>query len=645
MKIKLLLLLLLANFSIYAQYTKIPDLNFEKRLIALKIDSGTPDGQVLTTSVSGLTSLDVSDSSISDLTGIQAFKDLETLQCYSNQLTTVDLTENINLSTLNCSKNLLTSLSLGLNINLKYLIASDNKLTTLSLLRNTLLRQLQVNNNLLTTLTIYNSTLLEELSCDKNSLTTLNVNSNTALKTLSFTQNQIVTISFAQNLLLKDLTCWGNKLTALDVSKNTALVSLYCDSNKIAKLDLSANINLVDFTCSSNSLTELNLKNGNNTKINKNQLDLRNNPSLSCIQVDNAQYSNTNWLSVVKDPIANYNVDCTVYTLIPDINFENKLIALKYDTAPADGRVVTSKISGLTSLNVENSAISDLTGIQDFKSLKILDCRQNNLISFDISQNVLLESINCTYNKMTSINVTKNINLIDLYCSNNKLITVNTSSNPALKSLVCFDNAITTLDVTNNPVLRTLSCATNNIQVLDLTNNPKLGMFSARLNAIKKLDLSKCPELYQADCRANSLTEVNLKNGSNTLITTSNFDLGANSNLKCIQVDDVNYANTNWGTKKDASASFSTSCSLGIENSVFDKVLMHPNPTKGEVNINNISLEKATVYNSLGQLVKSFVFDSGDTNNTINLSGLPKGIYYVYLINEDATSAKKVIVE
>ena len=85
--------------------------------------------------------------------------------------------------------------------------------------------------------------------------------------------------------------------------------------------------------------------------------------------------------------------------------------------------------------------------------------------------------------------------------------------------------------------------------------------------------------------------------------------------------------------------------SLGIEDSAFDKVALYPNPTKDAVNITNILLEKATVYNTLGQLVKSFTLNSGNTINTISLQGLPKGVYYVHLSNKEAASVKKVIVE
>ena len=115
--------------------------------------------------------------------------------------------------------------------------------------------------------------------------------------------------------------------------------------------------------------------------------------------------------------------------------------------------------------------------------------------------------------------------------------------------------------------------------------------------------------------------------------------------LGCVKVDDAAYSNANWSKIKETTTVYSETCTLGIEDSNFEKVAVYPNPTKGEVNINNVSLDKVTVYNSLGQLVKTVNLDSANTNNTINLAGLSKGIYYIYLINQDAATAKKIIVE
>jgi hypothetical protein len=170
------------------------------------------------------------------------------------------------------------------------------------------------------------------------------------------------------------------------------------------------------------------------------------------------------------------------------------------------------------------------------------------------------------------------------------------------------------------------------------------------------LDLSKNSKLKIVYVTNNPLISLNLQNGNNrNFVVPSPTDkktaslytsfLGLTT-LSCIKVDDPTYSNANWSKIKEPTTTYSATCStLGIEDSTFNKAVLYPNPTKGEVNINNIALEKATVYNSLGQLVKTFTLNSSNTNNTINLSGLPKGVYYVYLINQDAASAKKVIVE
>jgi hypothetical protein len=75
-----------------AQYTQIPDPNFEQALIDLGIDSdGVINGQVLTSDVEDVLFLDVHNRSISDLTGIQDFISLENLYCYDNLLTSLNI--------------------------------------------------------------------------------------------------------------------------------------------------------------------------------------------------------------------------------------------------------------------------------------------------------------------------------------------------------------------------------------------------------------------------------------------------------------------------------------------------------------------------------------------------------------------------
>jgi Leucine-rich repeat (LRR) protein len=324
---------------------------------------------------------------------------------------------------------------------------------------------------------------------------------------------------------------------------------------------------------------------------------------------------------VVIDP----NEPVAQYTLIPDLNFEKKLIALGIDSGTPDGKVLTADISGVTILSLTNSSISDLTGIEDFTSLTDLYVRKNQL---------------------TSINVSKNTKLLYLDIGYNQLTNLNTKSNVLLTSLVCQQNQITSLDVSKNVLLEELMCHYNNLTAIDVSLNPELYMLDCLYNQITSVDISKNPKITELACENNQLTYLNLKNGNNINLDLTYSNFVNNPNLTCIEVDDVDYANSNWSGIKDTTATFSSTCkNLGIADSAFDKITIYPNPTKGEVNINNITLEKATVYNSLGQLVKTFTLNSGNTDNTINLSGLKKGVYYVYLVNGDAASAKKVIVE
>lgn len=629
-------------------YTAIPDPRFHLELINLGLDSGNFSGKVLTANISSLKTLDVSSKNITDLTGIEDFTELTSLDCSKNKLSSINISKNVALTTLNCSYNYtMDFLDVSNNINLKILSCFSLKI-----------RDLNLKNNL----------KLTQLTCSYNALTSLEI---------------------PHNPDFNYLDCSNNRLVQIDVSKNTNLIYFDCSNNKLINLDVSTNGSLTTFYCNSNNLFNLNVKNGNNLRLSKrNFID---NPNLTCINVD--AFSTSSW-GPSKDPKAFYNSNCsgenTPYTLIPDPAFEQKLIDIGVDTDGKNGKVITTNIASLKSLDVSSGNITNLTGIEDFTSLTYLDCGSNKISNIDLTENTVLTTLfcpkndleglslykntfltylDCNTNRLKGINVSyntaltylnvshnsisndENLNvffntaLTNLNCSYNKLTTLNINNNPALTTLNCDNNLLRTINVTKSSALVTFTCSNNNLESLDVNRYVALETFICNNNKLSFLDVTKNVMLSKFDCSSNNLRYLNLKNGNNKNfdMTYSNF---ANNTLTCINVDDENYSNTNWSNKKDAKTVYSSNCtSLGVEESVFNKVVIHPNPTKGEVNINNVSLEKANVYNTLGQLVKSFKLNSSNTDNTINLSGLPKGVYYVYLINQDAASAKKIIVE
>jgi Leucine-rich repeat (LRR) protein len=488
-------------------YTSIPDLNFEKKLIELGYDSGTPDGKVLTSNIKAVTSLNLDAKIIADITGIEDFVALKTLVCTGNS------------GSSNGGNGLLTKLDVSNNKSLTLLDVFGNKIKSIDISKNVLLTDLYVIGNGITALDISNNVALKALLCDFNQLTTLDISKNIALTTLHCNKNQLTRLDISKNVALTWFYCGSNLLTTLDISNNLTLKHLDCASNQLTTLDLSKNVALTELHCPNNQLSILNLKNGKNTLIATNSINLLGNPNLKCILVDDETYANSNW-STKKDTWASFNAtDCTPYTLIPDGRFEDRLILLGIDTDGKNGKVKTANIETLTDLSIINAGIKDLTGIQDFKSLKSLVCNANELTTIDLS---------------------KNVALTELYCNNNLITTLDVSKNVNLSYLACFDNQIAVLDVSKNVLLKTLS---------------------ARNNKIASLDLSKNVLLETLICKDNVLTSLNLKNGKNTIL--SMLDTRNNSGLYCILVDDVTYAVDNF-TQKDATADYSLNCSSTV---------------------------------------------------------------------------------
>ncbi|HKM94388.1 MAG TPA: T9SS type A sorting domain-containing protein [Prolixibacteraceae bacterium] len=411
-------------------YTEIPDADFLQVLKTLGYGAGADGNKIPTSNLSAITELYVSDKNISDLTGIQDFVALTLLDCYNNQL-----------SSLNVSKN--------------------TKLT--------------------------------------------------------------------------ELYCYNNQLSSLDLSENTALTYLYCHKNSISSLDVSKNTKLKNLLCYNNQLTSLDVKNGTNAQIRV--FDAINNPNLTCILVDNkvATYLTTIWKKDDTAKWANNESECgtVAYTQIRDANFRQALKDLGHGDGAVGDKIPTANLSVITTLEVNNKDISDLTGIQDFVALEQLVCYENTLSSLDVSRNTKLTKLHCSNNKtLSSLNLSKNTALEELLCSNNNLPDLDVSKNIQLRVLYCKSINLTKLNVSKNTKLTNLYCSDN--------------------NALSSLNLSKNTALKYLDCENNQLTSLDVRSRNNANI--AGFDATNNPDLTCIYVDNkaATYLTTRW--KKDATA-------------------------------------------------------------------------------------------
>jgi Leucine-rich repeat (LRR) protein len=561
-----------------AQNVNIPDAIFKAALVGNSAINTNGDGEIQVTEAEVYSGgISVVDMEITDLTGIEAFTSLTSLNCSLNYLTSLSVSANTSLVFLDCSSSpLLTSLDVSSNIALSELKCSGSPLESLD---------------------VSGCTALTKLICNNSQLSNLNVNNCT---------------------LLSDLQCSNNSLLNLDVSTNIALTSLLCEGNTLISLDVSDNTSLVILNCIQNpSLSRLNVKNGNNTNFELFYAFL--NPNLTCIEVDDAEWSTINWLYI--DEIAFFSEECILPPVvsIPDANFKAALVNDLSINTNGDNDIQVSEAEAYTGgLEINNLNISNLTGIEAFTNLPSLVCSYNQLTNLDVSANMALIELYCENNQLTSLNVQNgnNINFTSFNASNNpdlaciqvdnaawsitnwtdidegasfsedcsctvnipdaifknyllnnesinlngddlihcyeakaftgeinlfnlavadltglevfksitsfecvgeyQLTSLDVSANKALTNLGAHFTNISSLNVSENTALTSLTCIWSNLTSLDVSNNTALTNLQCGWNHLTELDVSTNTNLKYLMCSVNPLTSLNVS--SNTAL-------------------------------------------------------------------------------------------------------------------------------
>ena len=189
---------------------------------------------------------------------------LETVSCYGNQLTNLKVSNTPNYQKLDCWNNQLTSLDNAMPSN--ELSCGNNPLETLELSKNTTLTRLSCSEVGLNNLDINNLEDLEYLDCSNNNLEELSFTNNLKLKSLNLGNDLLVGKNHFKAIditMLKDLetfVCLGTGLEEFKYDGLDKLTQLNVGKNNLTKLDVSKLKKLIGLQCYSNQLKELRLK-------------------------------------------------------------------------------------------------------------------------------------------------------------------------------------------------------------------------------------------------------------------------------------------------------------------------------------------------------------------------------------------------
>ena len=145
-----------------------PDPHFKEYLVSQFDDDG--DGEISVDDALGVTTLVVVGRQIENLSGIEYFANLHTLDCSYNKLSILDVRNNLRLRTLRCVANRIFSLKVEGCENLTSLFCSDNLIGYIDLRTNEKLAVLDCLRNKIKMLVLSKNKHLEELQADGNPL-------------------------------------------------------------------------------------------------------------------------------------------------------------------------------------------------------------------------------------------------------------------------------------------------------------------------------------------------------------------------------------------------------------------------------------------------------------------------------------------
>lgn len=466
---------LAARADVTINATNFPDANFRAYLM-----SEYPSGVITTAQLNARTELEVNYKNISNMKGVEYFAQLTRLSCYGNNLTSIDVSNNLRLI---------------------YLNVYDNKLTSITGLENCY--------------------VLEQLYLHHNQLTSLMVTNHSALKTFWIRNNPNLTF----------LNCSRNALTNFDIANCTSLQTLKCFENSslsiIQGLESCTALTFID--CQDCAITDLS---GVNSMNNLEQLYCRNNqlttltvtskPNLKILRLNgNTQLTTVNCYSCALTEL--YVSGCGAIT-----------------TLMCYGNSNLTEITGLANcismkkLSCYGCSLTNLPGLNGMTDLTNVICSNNKLTSLILSGK----------NQLEQLWVDDNAQLTSLQTYGNpRLRNLNVTGCTQLQTLQCYSNAtlgqITGLgDCTALKELKCYSCALTSLDGLQGKTN--LENVSCSRNQLTSLDFTGCSSLNQVDCVINNINF----NGMGTLVNSLRTCLASNpGTLIAVNEGDSNEGN------------------------------------------------------------------------------------------------------
>ena len=595
---KIPILALIILFSILmgtsnAQIINFPDLAFKNALVSNPLVNTNNDSEITIQEASAFSGgLNVSNQGIYNLSGIEYFTALTSFICSSNCITNLNFSQNTNLVKLDCSFQYGCGgtnppaflLDFSNNVNLTNLNCGGIDIISINLNNNVLLDTLSLQQvNLLDSLNINSLANLKYLVVGSNpnpqtnnltiNLQNLDLSNNTLLCFVYLSYlGGIDSVDFTNNLFLEAINFSYTEITNIEGLENLDSLKYFnCLSCGLTGfVDLSNNTELVNVAIYLNSSIEsVYLKNGNNQNID--YLLLIENPSLSCVEVDNVNYSNSNWfVNNWVDQNVQFNTYCRPYP---------KNICLV----------------GLDSLTGKNLVVWE-----------------PNYPSYIDSVFIYRQASTANFQKIGSISSNDFSTFLDL---------------TALPSVQPYKYKLTALDSNNIETPGTEAHKTIHLTINQgISNSWNLiwnlyeGIIFDSYKLYRGTSLSNLQMIAEISSNFNSYTDFTAPIGTEVY-----YQIGFENPNQCLPFKIQNYAVSKSNIVNNGFVNI---------NELASSFSFYLNSNKDiEINLLNNSHQNISIYNSIGQTIYSAKY-FGDPSLTIPFKNFPEGIYFIIVNGE-----------
>ena len=410
---------------------------------------------------------------------------LTKLELYSNNLSSINLSNNIFLTYLNLGNNKISSIDLSKNNSLTELKLYANNLSSIDLSKNTSLTYLDLDSNKLSSIDLSKNTNLTFLGLRSNKLSSIDLSKNTNLTSLDLSYNNLSSIDLSRNIKLSYLELSDNKISSIDLSKNTSLTSLHLDNNNLSSIKLYDNFDIsgVSKTIGKQSAYQTSIDLGSNRIINliKSYKYYYSSKIVIPSEVDIQTFINNLGLQNLTSKVFNNDEETSSGKVK-----EGYILKLYYEDTEVDSvpiKIFENSVfddeffykAVVDAYNRENkTSLPYTTNLTDeqLKSIKIVSYWGNQKSDSEkirsttgIEKLTALTYLYLGWNNLSSIDLSKNTNLTSLGLRSNKLSSIDLSKNTFLTYLYLENNELSNIDLSKNTKLTTLHLYNNPLKL------------------------------------------------------------------------------------------------------------------------------------------------------------------------------------